>query len=304
MGRQAFVIGCHLTLVAVRHLGYRLEVSTAQLIAAPTYDVFLANPLGHYFVGGQLIAWAASPTLIGFTLWGSPTEAEVESITRPIDLPRPSSIAPKCNVLVNVRRVTSVDFATFEHLIAVTRQRLTAYESRIARQAIVRPHGLIGAVAEGFANLVGPRYGWRVVDSTDRALEWLGAASMPVREQVDHLERLADEARGLSPELARLRAWFTSQPSTFTIDNASRALHLSRRSLQRMLLAAGTSFREESERHTLALAVRYLRETDYKVEVIARRLGFANPSSFAVFLRRHTGETPRQLRATANAATR
>lgn len=62
------------------------------LIPSPTYEAFLADPLGHYCIGDQLVAWAASPTLVGYTLWGSLTNAQVDAVIRPsiCRAPRPS----------------------------------------------------------------------------------------------------------------------------------------------------------------------------------------------------------------------
>lgn len=137
--------------------------------------------------------------------------------------------------MINVQRVDAVTFTAFEHLIAMTRQRLALYENRIARQAVVRPHGLIGALVEGFSNLVVPQYGWRVVDSAAAALEWLGESTPPMYEHVDQIERVVEETRGLSLPLARLRAWFASQPVGATIEEVARAQGLSRRSFQRLL---------------------------------------------------------------------
>ncbi len=262
---------------------------------APTYDDFLANPLGRFVVDHQFMAWVASPSLIGYTMWGTPGERDVDNIARPLDHPHPAGLLPRCNVLFDIRRVESVDFVAFDRFFATTLRRLPELAQRIARQAVVRPGGLVGAIAEGFGNLILPSYGWRVVDSAAHGLAWLGESAMA--EHLAFLERTVDETRAASPELARLRGWIAAQRAPASIEEAARALGMSRRSLQRALAAAGTSFREESERHLVAQALRHLRETEETIEVIAQRLGFASLSSFAAFFRRRTGQSPGQARA-------
>lgn len=261
---------------------------------APSYDDFLARPLGRFVIDHQFMAWVASPSLIGYTMWGIPTERDVDHIARPLDFPHPPELQPRCNVLFDVRRVESVDFVAFERFLASTLRRLPELSRRIAKQAVVRPPGLVGAIAEGFGNLLMPSYGWRVVESTERGLAWLGESSMAAH--VELLERAVDESRGSSVELARLRAWLAAQQGPASIDEAAWALGLSRRSLQRALAAAGSSYRAEWERDRVARALRYLRETDDKIETIALRLGFSSLSSFAAFFRRQTGQSPGMAR--------
>ncbi len=261
---------------------------------AQSYDDFLARPLGRYVIERQFVAWSPSPRVLGFSLWGKPGADELDRLLRPLDLPRPLDLAPKSKILLDVRRVASIDFETFERLLAISRARRVDLERRISQQVVVRGGGIVGALAEGFAGLVAPRHGWRVVDSMAAAVAWLEEPALG--DSLARLDHVVDLARGQQPIVAQLRAWFDSDRADLSIEEAARALRLPRRTLQRALASAGTSYREELERHVLERALRHLSETDEKIEAIARRLGFANVSSFGLFFRRVTGHAPGDAR--------
>lgn len=81
-----------------------------------------------------------------------------------------------------------------------------------------------------------------------------------------------------------------------TVDAVARALHVSRRTLQRQLAAADTSVRAELDRARHDAAVALLRDARATVAEIAARLGFADPSQFTRAVRRWTGSAPTELR--------
>jgi AraC-like DNA-binding protein len=69
-------------------------------------------------------------------------------------------------------------------------------------------------------------------------------------------------------------------------------LGLPRRTLQRRLALEGQSFRGLVEEVRIALARRLIRHSDAALGDIALALGYADPSIFSRFFRRHIGETP------------
>lgn len=73
-------------------------------------------------------------------------------------------------------------------------------------------------------------------------------------------------------------------------------LHLSVRSLHRRLADEQTSLRQLTDALRRDRACCWLRETDWPVERIAERLGYADTSNFARCFKRWTGQTPRDYR--------
>lgn len=81
-----------------------------------------------------------------------------------------------------------------------------------------------------------------------------------------------------------------------TLDQVADRMAMSGRSLQRRLEAAGTSFRELSDRVRRDVALRYLRETDLPLAAIAPLAGFCDPSAFSRAVRTWFDASPQQIR--------
>jgi AraC-like DNA-binding protein len=81
-----------------------------------------------------------------------------------------------------------------------------------------------------------------------------------------------------------------------SVDAVARALHVSRRTLQRQLASARTSVRSELDRARCDTARALLRNPQSTIAEVAMRLGFADPSQFTRAVRRWTGAPPTQLR--------
>jgi len=97
------------------------------------------------------------------------------------------------------------------------------------------------------------------------------------------------------PAVRAIRAML-DQGEPVSVDAVARALHVSRRTLQRQLAAANTSVRAELERARCDAALALLRDPRSTVAEIADRLGFADPSQFTRAVRRWTGSAPTELR--------
>lgn len=263
--------------------------------AAPSYRELLDDPLGRYAFEERFAAWAIHRELAGFTIWGKPSVADADALFLPFNRPPPASIAVPCDVVFDIRRVSGIDPDTFEHFLRGAMARRGVYHERIRRQAVIRPSGLIGAAAEGMANLIAPAYGWCVCESLREGLEWL---EVPNPELVaSELDALVDNAIAGSPLVARVRTWIEARGGHSTIEETARALLLSVRTLQRSLGEAGTSFRQELDRVRLARSRQLLLESDLKLEAIAIKVGCANLGTFSNFFRRMTGESPSAFRA-------
>ena len=86
-------------------------------------------------------------------------------------------------------------------------------------------------------------------------------------------------------------------------DDAARHLHLHRRTLNRRLKEAGTTFRQVLDQVRFELAREMLSDPGLHIAEIAARLGYRMPSSFTRAFRRWSGSSPDHWR-TLTTATR
>lgn len=84
-----------------------------------------------------------------------------------------------------------------------------------------------------------------------------------------------------------------------TLEMVAGHLGITPSQLQRRLKEAGVTFQEEVAQVRIALAQRYLEETDEPLSVIADTLGFAEPAVFSRAFRRATGSSPSDWRKQA-----
>ncbi|MFN8572137.1 MAG: AraC family transcriptional regulator ligand-binding domain-containing protein [Gemmatimonadaceae bacterium] len=119
---------------------------------------------------------------------------------------------------------------------------------------------------------------------------------------------LEDHARILASRPARPATGFTEDVKraiTATLAGGSsaelvaRTLNVSVRTLQRKLIASGTTFRELSESVRGQLAEGYLSDKRVSVSEVAVLLGFSEQSAFNRAFRRWTGESPGRWRRRA-----
>lgn len=114
----------------------------------------------------------------------------------------------------------------------------------------------------------------------------------------DHAHILARHDRaataGFGTEVRKAIA--TVLPAGGSAADVADALHLSVRTLQRKLVAVGTSFSELSDEVRSDLALEYLNDPAVSIAEVAFLLGFSEQSSFNRAFRRWTGETPGRWR--------
>lgn len=137
---------------------------------------------------------------------------------------------------------------------------------------------------------------WRArTDSADAALACL------VEEHARVLaERLPRAPGGFRAEVQQTLAAAPSESGSAT--QVARALHVSVRTLQRRLVATGTTFREVSDTVRGELAQGYLADPHVSIAEVAFLLGFSEQSSFNRAFRRWTGETPGRWRRVRRSA--
>jgi AraC-like DNA-binding protein len=121
-----------------------------------------------------------------------------------------------------------------------------------------------------------------------------GLCTVLERHMGDMLERLP-QTTSFSLRVRQLvaRDLSTAAPNATA---AARKLHMSRRTLQRLLQAEGTSFTDLVDRLRQDLAMRYLREPAIAIAEVAFLLGFSEASAFHRAFKRWQGTTPAAYR--------
>src|SRR5690242_5863063 len=86
-------------------------------------------------------------------LWGVPDEADVEMVVRAWD--RAVEIGAPYRSLVDAASVRHVDPVAFRRLADYLSRRREALLPLLSKQAVVRPEGVVGAVAAGVLAIAG-----------------------------------------------------------------------------------------------------------------------------------------------------
>lgn len=262
--------------------------------AADSYE-FLATPVGRYVAGRTWLLWCADPTICGSVLWGRLGGADIDRLLIPLDSLFSQQMALRCQVLSDASRLEMITASAFKVFIDFIQHRLPEYGARIARQAMVRPSGLPGALVGGLYEVLGqPSYPVRVFTNAIDALRWLRRPDATL---------LAEETSSLAvaaawvPEVVRALREILAERPGLRLAPAARAVGASRRTLQRALRREGTSFRAEVDGARIRAAQALLASSDQKITTVALEVGCTTPQHFSSLFRRITGETPSAWRA-------
>jgi AraC-like DNA-binding protein len=262
---------------------------------ARSIEDYVAEPVGRYQVGRTHVVWCHSPTLCGSIHWGRPTDADARALVRRLEFGLHPGLAGGFDNIMDARAMETFDWPAFGVVSNFVREKLGTLNRRVRKHAVIVPAGMIGALVAGLLPLIGPSYPVRFFASLDDALAWIDRPDAAVA--LEEAQRLADEARGVSPLLRALRHRLTESLEHANVQEMARALGLAPRSLQRELGRHDTSFRIELTRARVQAACLLLDGSDDKIEAIARRVGWASSSQMSAIFRKAVGETPAQYRA-------
>ena len=120
-----------------------------------------------------------------------------------------------------------------------------------------------------------------------------GALRQMLREQIELLE--LEEAGNIAEQVRRLMRTALTAPSC-SLDDISRLLGMSRRTLARRLQEEGATFRSISENARFEIARQLLRNTSMSVIEISAALHFSEQSAFARAFKQWSGVTPQNWR--------
>jgi AraC-like DNA-binding protein len=107
-------------------------------------------------------------------------------------------------------------------------------------------------------------------------------------------ERVPHAPSGFQADVQKAIA--SGLPERGSVEHVARTLHVSVRTLQRKLVAAGTTFKEVSETVRGRLAEEYLADPSVSIAEVAFLLGFSDQSSFNRAFGRWTGVSPGRWR--------
>jgi len=249
---------------------------------------FNAFPLGHYVVGRTWAYFCAHEDLAGFLMWGHFSRADGDEVAAIA----PSTTGPPMTshvALIDARSVESVDQGAFD----ILREYLTNNYERISRTvrkfAIVRPEGLYATVALGVFEVLPRPFDVDSFTDPEDALAWLERSEdLPLLAELDAIAREA----GAPSLVARLRILLDARVHEIAIEDASKALGLSVRGLQRRLQAESTSFLAQLNDARVRAAQRLMATTDASLSQVALQVGYPSQAQLSVIFRRITGETP------------
>jgi AraC-like DNA-binding protein len=241
----------------------------------------VTTPFGKYMRGNTFIVWCLTKDLGGLIVWGCPNADDVAFAMRMFEFERR---LPGFRTLMDFSRLERVDLGAFEQAVVAARHRVASFDPEARRaEAIVCPSGVLGAVIAGIHSLAGAKHRWGLFETEIQALSWLGSSD--ALEIATSLRDMVDRAIGIPPTLGRLRDWIAGHLDHASLDGAAKGLLASRRSLQRSLSQAGSSFRAEVDRARLQEATRLLQETDLKIHLIAERTGCTEAGLSKLFAR-------------------
>ncbi len=255
---------------------------------------FLSDPFGRYSVGSTHVVWCHSPSLMGTAHWGRPTEADAARLVERLDVSIHPDVQSGVDVLMDVRQMESFEWPTFGVISAYVQKRVEGWQRTIRRHAVIVPGGVVGVFVAGLMPVVGTRHPLRFFPSVEKALAWLERPELPAI--LEAVTGIVNEVRGVAPLVHALRQYLDTSLLGATVQDAAVALSLSPRTLQRALQAEGTRFSVELVNARLRAASRLLEYSTDKIEVIARRVGFASSSQLSAIFRREMGETPTDFR--------
>jgi AraC-like DNA-binding protein len=238
--------------------------------------------------------FCSSPDGLTLTLWGV-GHADLQGVEDLLEIYAAVERArfPPRRQLVVLRHLRSISSAAMWRFVRY-HERVSAYLRGVTHEAVVRPDGVVGVVAEGFYRVVPHPADGRVFTALDDALQWVGIddpawVKAMLSEESNLRARLEHR-----PEL--LDALWAPRFMALSIEEAAAALGLSTRTLQRRLRVLGTTFETLRLRATLDEAAARL-VAGQSIKEVAFGLGFSSPSAFSTSFRRTFGVSPEQWRS-------
>lgn len=218
--------------------------------------------------------------------WGRVERESIDELVETLDA---LSAVPERRQLFDLRRIETYSADAMRAVVDFYASH-PRYAATIAREAVVRPDGLVGVFAEGLFRALKVPFPGIVVTDEAEALAFLG-------EPWGALAIAGWEpSAGGSDLVWRVRAVVMRRGAGVQLAETARELGLSERSLQRELTSVGSSFRVV-RREVLADEIDRLRSMGHSLKEIATRLGFGRLARLSELYRGVRGHAPRDAPA-------
>lgn len=237
------------------------------------------------------LIWRFSDDLWITVLWGAPDQRDVSRALEAYEIVKQER--GRFRAFLDFSRLEHVDPEAFSRLALWMSEARESLEPRVVWQACVIPKGMLGALVSGFHSALGYKIRTEYFDSTESALTAMFDPAEREALRARLIPRL--EALATSVLLERMRTALRQKPRS-TIDEIAAVLAVSRRSLQRELKSAGTSFIQQRLEARIDLAKEQLRAGDSKIEALAQDLGFLSRQQFTRQFTRLVGISPSEFR--------
>jgi|SwirhisoilCB2_FD_contig_31_19742777_length_1104_multi_3_in_0_out_0_2 AraC-like DNA-binding protein len=192
--------------------------------------------------------------------------------------------------LVDLSRLEVIDLRLLSRLFCRLTSLLSASIDGV-RQAIVRPHGMAGAIVAALFLESAGAIPVCSFPETDAALEWIGLSDRELSRELDKLRACHRDAATLIGELRSCL-----DQGAHSLKDAARLMAMSPRTMQRRLLKFGTNFQQEVAQSRLRLAKKLMRSTQRSLKSIAFEAGYSSPQHFSAAFRRQAGVSPGRWR--------
>jgi AraC-like DNA-binding protein len=260
------------------------------MLQATDVTGFARQPVERYVAGRSWVHFCVHAELFGVVLFGRPDRGDTDALVESLHAELQDGVAPHRS-LVDARRLDGIDPAAFESLQRYVRDRHRELARQVTSLALVRPHGVAGAVVAGFYGVLDPPYPFMVFEEPAAALAWLDEEPAIAGALATIVDAVVHE----DPIVGKLRALLAARLDA-PIDIASQTLGTSARTLQRRLRDAGTSYGQIVLAARLQEAQRRMLECDDSLSAIALAVGFASPQHFFTQFRKATRESPGEWR--------
>ena len=243
---------------------------------------FFSAPSAHALVRSTFVLTQTEGGAWALRAWGRVERESIDELVETLDA---LSAVPERRQLFDLRRIETYSADAMRAVVDFYAGH-PRYAATIAREAVVRPDGLVGVFAEGLFRAVEVPFPGIVVTDEAEALAFLG----------EPMGALAIEgwepSAGGSDVVWRVRAVVMRRGAGVQLAETARELGLSERSLQRALTSVGSSFRVV-RRETLADEIDRLRGMEQSLKEIATRLGFGRVARLSELYRGVRGHAPR-----------
>jgi len=262
-----------------------------RLISVEEASAYFDAPAGRILDRDHFFCASPDGELFSLFAWGDLGPTDTDQL---IEVLRASVVRTDRTQLVVLSDVTRVSPLSIARLVGFYASSAD-YAGTVRKEAVVRPEGLVGMLAEGFYPIVPLPFAGTVVRDLESALSWLGATVPPswleaVRAHLAERQRRPEALERAQAAIRRLGA-------RASLIDVAREVGQSARTLQRRLQASDTSFERLRTETLVREAERRLLETPDDIKRIAFELGYRSPARFTEAFTRVVGVPPARYRA-------